>query len=31
MRVYPDQLAKQLSPLKPCYLIFGDEDRKSVV
>lgn len=25
MRVYPDQLAKQLSPLKPCYLIFGDD------
>ncbi len=25
MRVYPDQLAKQVAPLKPCYLIFGDD------
>ncbi len=25
MRVYPDQLSKQLSPLKQCYLIFGDD------
>ncbi|MCE9679019.1 DNA polymerase III subunit delta [Shewanella sp. AS1] len=25
MRVYPDQLSKHLSPLKPCYLVFGDD------
>ncbi|MCZ4337405.1 DNA polymerase III subunit delta [Shewanella colwelliana] len=25
MRVYPDQLAKQLTPLKQCYLVFGDD------
>lgn len=25
MRVYPDQLAKQLNPLKAVYLIFGDD------
>lgn len=25
MRVYPDQLARQLTVLKPCYLLFGDD------
>ncbi|QFU24027.1 DNA polymerase III subunit delta [Shewanella eurypsychrophilus] len=25
MRVYQDQLSKQLSPLKQCYMIFGDD------
>ncbi|MPY22823.1 DNA polymerase III subunit delta [Shewanella psychropiezotolerans] len=25
MRVYPDQLLRNLSPLKQCYLIFGDD------
>lgn len=25
MRVYPDQLARQLSPLKSVYLVFGDD------
>ncbi|MCG9697416.1 DNA polymerase III subunit delta [Shewanella sp. Isolate11] len=25
MRVYPDQLTKQASPLKPCYMVFGDD------
>ncbi len=25
MRVYPDQLTKQIAPLKPCYLVFGDD------
>ncbi|NMH67147.1 DNA polymerase III subunit delta [Shewanella salipaludis] len=25
MRVYPEQLARQLNPLTPCYLIFGDD------
>lgn len=25
MRVYPDQLAKQLTPLTQCYLVFGDD------
>ena len=25
MRVYPDQLVKNLSPLRQCYLIFGDD------
>lgn len=25
MRVYPDQLQRQLTTLKPCYLLFGDD------
>ncbi|KFZ36431.1 DNA polymerase III subunit delta [Shewanella mangrovi] len=25
MRVYPDQLHRQLNTLKPCYLLFGDD------
>ncbi len=25
MRVYPDQLHRQLSPLKSCYLLLGDD------
>jgi len=25
MRVYPEQLTRHLSPLHPCYLIFGDD------
>ncbi|QYK02309.1 DNA polymerase III subunit delta [Shewanella psychrotolerans] len=25
MRIYPDQLAKQIAPLKPCYMVFGDD------
>ncbi|MDF0533861.1 DNA polymerase III subunit delta [Shewanella sp. A32] len=25
MRVYPDQLARQLTTLRPCYLLFGDD------
>lgn len=25
MRVYPDQISKHLSPLKQCYMVFGDD------